>query len=240
MKTRIILSIICLVLVSCSYFQQKPHSSEPTQAVFVINDESASISWDKKTENIRAQYMKKILYKQILPPADVIYMAIHSKSNSASNQRLIPWEEGVVDTDSEQQKLQSISQVLSYFESPMSGNSEQQSSEIIELTAEIVRLSDSYQSVSLCFVGDLVQESSFRNFQKTPLFDKRTAQLMAKDDAQKLSQEYGFNKSALKKVISIEMLLPPDNLGMENLQHYYDAFFKTLGYKNTVRWTVVR
>lgn len=228
---------------SCSYFQEKPTSSKPTQVVFVINDESASISWDQKTKTVRDQYLKKTLYKQLQPPADIIYMAIHSKSNAASNQRVIAYEEESMDTDPEQQKLQSISQVLSYFESPMSRNSEQQSSEIIELTAEIVRLSSSsssYESVSLCYVGDLEQESSFRNFRKTPLSDKRTAERMAKDDAMKLTQEYGFSKSALKKVISIEMLLPPDNLGMENLQHYYDAFFKTLGYKNTVHWTVVR
>lgn len=240
MKTRIILSIICLVLVSCSYFQQKPHSSEPTQAVFVINDESASISWDKKTENVRAQYMKKILYKQILPPADVIYMAIHSKSNSASNQRLITWEEEPTGTEPEQQKLQIITNVLSYFDTPMSEVSEQQSSEIIELTAEIIRLSGQYNSVTLCFVGDMLQESSFRNFQKTPLTNKETAEQMAKEDAQKLCLEYSFNRSALKKVISIEILLPPGNLGMENLQHYYGAFFRRLGYKNTIHWTVVR
>lgn len=243
MKIVFVLLSFYLLVTSCSYFQEKPSTSEPKQVAFVINDESASISWDQKSKTIREQYLKKTLYKQLQPPTDIIYMAIHSKSNAASNQRMIAWEEESVDTDPEQQKLQSISQVLSYFESPMSRNSEQQSSEIIELTAEIVRLSSSsssYKSVSLCYVGDLEQESLFRNFRKTPLSDKRTAQRMAKDDAQKLCQEYGLNRSALKKVISIEMLLPPNNLGMENLQHYYDAFFKTLGYKYTVHWTVVR
>lgn len=167
-------------------------------------------------------------------------MTIHSKSSAASNQRLIAWEEESADTDSEQQKLQIISRVLSYFENPMSKGSEQQSSEIIELSGEIVRLSDQYKSFSLCFVGDMIQESSFRNFQKTPLTDKQTAQQMAKKDALKLIQEYDFDKSAFKKVASIEILLPPDNLGMENTQHYYDSFFQTLGYKNTIHWTVVQ
>lgn len=240
MKTVVVLLSFCFLVTSCSYFQEKPSTSEPKQVAFVINDESASISWDQNTKIVRDQYLKRTLYKQLEPPSDIIYTAIHSKTNTPSNQRTIAWGEESGDFDPEQQKLQSISQVLSYFESPMSVNSEQQSSEIIELTAEIVRLSSSYESASLCYVGDLVQESSFRNFRKTPLSDKRTAQRMAKDDAQKLCQEYGLNRSALKKVISIEMLLPPNNLGMENLQHYYSTFFRSLGFKNTVHWTVVR
>lgn len=240
MKTVFTLLSLCLFITSCSYFQEKPTSSEPTRVVFVINDESASISWNQNTQMVRNQYLKKTLYKQVEPRADIIYMAIHSKSNAASNQRRIAWEEESGDNDPEQQKLQTISQVLSFFEKPMSERSDRQSSEIIELIPEIVRLSEQYDSVSLCFIGDMQQESSFRNFQKSPLTDKRTAQRMAKEDAQKLCQEYDFSRSALNKVISIEMLLPPDELGMENLQHYYDAFFKTMGYKNTIHWTVVR
>lgn len=259
LMAKVVMMVVFVLLITrCGSPKQDPPSDHDPQApdhvVFVVQDRSGSVERSETEISVQKSFLTKYLQQHFEKPTDIILMGLHTYSGSSVNHRLIPYkttqkvqEEYVSETDKllqessekmeirKQQKKMESQLFRALFEEKSEPSSQ---TAILELLPQISKLSATYASVDIVFLSDMYQESGLRDFDKPSPKTKAVAIEMADADTKEMKRQFSVQEDMLKKVHSIEVLVPSGNDSkMITVPDYWEKVFRNFGYQNPVNWS---
>ncbi len=242
MKT-LILSFLSVILCNSIFAQTKS-----SNVIILVRDVSASIKSDTETTS---NFLKLFLKKQLKPQTDIVVMNANSTSNAPTNQQVFYYinsykkpvgfqsDANKILEDSRKSTAQRndmkllVSKVENCLSQPIASSSK---TYILDLMPKIASYCQSYKTVQLIFVSDLLEDSN--RIVLNYFSSKAIAELTAKKAIGKLMTDYNLNRSVFSKVSSITILVP-QNVNQNrliNLDFFWQKAFSELGFKHTVSW----
>lgn len=258
MKTFIFLASLLFIASGCDTASEQPKEEKATTVLVFIRDASQSVRMDADEKTQLEKWLKQYFLEALEPNTDVLLMSVNENSNSVANHQFFRWtfdkqqsadeyksetdklmDESMKESEDQTQKITLMVSLLKSLRKDSLANANR--SLIIEMIPEILRLTKDYSSLRIVYYSDMIQEGE-RSFIKTPLRSKSIAESYGKEDANELINQFGIQTQGLKKVKSIQVLLP-SNVNpktLNNIQFYYTSFFRSLKCNVEPEWNVLK
>lgn len=254
---KLVACLSCLILLSgCHLFDSKQEKLEQKKCLVIVKDRSASIVESDSDVEKQKIWIKRYLKEHFSPPMDFVVLDINSSSSSAVNKNELIWEEQKEEqsTDYQSESDQMLSDNKEEMDNVLQlkrnqkkllkilfddqSNSGSNQTQIIEIMPQLGRISKAYDKMHLLLLTDAKQESQIRNFSRSYPASKAQAEQFARADFQKVLKSYSLHPNVLRKVESIQVLVPPktNQETLVTIPYYFEEFFSKFGYTQTIDW----
>ncbi|MDI1254561.1 MAG: hypothetical protein PSV16_00545 [Flavobacterium sp.] len=226
-------------------------TSETKDLLIIVTDRSASIKVSSVPNPQEIKILKTYFNKNLKPKTDVLLMNVDSHSGSPVNNEFIYFkqakkgqtgfqsdedkvlEKNLQDMEDRKQvkKMQAI-----ILKKILSNHQASNNTYLIDILPKISEHSKPYSRVYILFISDMLEDSS--RIRVKSFVNKKSAESKGAIEVMKLIEDYGLNSDALKKVQSVNVLVPA-NTNPEtiiNVDYFWQIIFSRLGYRNKVEW----